>query len=151
MEDTIHNRIIARARRDGWQRGPWKPVFLKKCREREAWREEIEAETDDDGICELFDGFRSVPDAWRLVAEDETTQNGSLWCHPVLVLEFLEVEITHPMPLHKRDEYTKLWWAMDGTDSFHLRVYRAERYGPIELWLDTETIYYDMAQPIALD
>lgn len=61
------------------------------------------------------------------------------------MLEFLEVEIAHPMTLEKREAYTALWWRFDASDMFHFRCYVAERYGEIKLWLDTETAYEESA------
>ena len=141
MNDTLHNAIIEKACRDGWQRGSWKQAFVAKCRERPDWEGEI---TDDGVREELLDDFRRIPDAWRFVVEDENT-SGQKWNYPVLILEFLEVEIAHPMPLEKRREYVAFWWRLDSTTNFHFRVYRAERYKAPELWLDTETIYHEMS------
>jgi hypothetical protein len=147
--DSLHKRIVANARYEGWQTaGNWKKAFLDKCRENPEWQGEAEADTDDAGRYELFADIRCIPDGWRLKVEGPETEtpNGDPWSYPVLVLEFLEVEITHPMPLNKRDAYMSLWWTMDATSCFHFRVYRAERYGPIQLWLDHGAAYSDLAR-----
>ena len=147
--DTLHKRILANARYQGWETGGgWKKAFQTKCRDDETWQGEFETDTDDTGHYELFDDVRCIPDGWRLKVEgpETPTPNGDPWPYPVLVLEFLEVEISHPMPLEKRDQYMDLWWLMDGTSCFHFRVYRAERYGPIVLWLDHDAAYSDLAR-----
>jgi hypothetical protein len=141
MTDTLHEAIIERAcRRDGWHVGGWKKAFLAKCRANPSWCDEVTG----DLVQDLFAEFRQIPDAWRLVVEDEHTP-GMDWNHPVLVLELLEVEISHPMSLDKRRAYVGLWHRFDGSDHFHLRIYRAERYQPPMLWLDFDTIHDEMA------
>lgn len=139
MRDSIHNRIITSALRQGWQTGNWREAFIKKCKENPDWYTSLtEDETDPDtpgGIGNiLWHGFNGRPDAWRIVVEGD-----------LLVMEFLEVEVTHPMPLHKRDAYIWMWWRFDGTDYFHMRGYRADRYGPIVVWLDAEEVITDPA------
>lgn len=137
--DTLHDRIIEKACRDGgWQRGDWRRAFLTKCRTHPAWIGEVE---DAGSLSELLGDFRPCPDAWRLVEEGPNTPKDDPWNYDMLVLEFLEVEIAHPMSLAKRRAYVGLWWRLDSTTRFHFRVYRAERYKAPELWLDTHTVY----------
>lgn len=140
MSDNLHNAIITHARRHGgWQTIGWRDGFRAACRENAAWQSEI----DGDGFDELFGDFILRPDAWRIVKEGPDTPDMD-WERDVLVLEFLEVEIAHPMPLTKRRDYIDLWMRLDGSDHFHLRVYRAERYMPITCWLDFDTVGYEM-------
>jgi hypothetical protein len=140
--DTLHDRIVEKAcRDDGWQTGDWRRAFLALCREHPAWQGEIE----DDGDDGLFAGVTIRPDAWRLCKEGPETPRDDPWSYDVLVLEFLEVEITHPMSLDKRRAYVNLWWRFDASNCFHFRVYRAERYTAPHLWLDTATVYDEMA------
>lgn len=137
---TLHEAIIERAiRHDGWQRGDWRAAFIKRCQEQKHWQADL---YDNDQGREIWGGFRRNPDAWRIVAEDEATP-GREWLKPILVMEFLEVEIEHAMPLEKRRAYTGLWWRFDGTGAFHCRVYTAGRYGRITCWLDEDTIHHE--------
>lgn len=144
--NTLHEKIIDRACRDeGWKRGNWKVALRAKLRE-EPWVHEAEEMLGD--ILEI----RRTPDAYRIIVEGPSDDQdfkpdviNEEWGYSVLVLEFLEVEIGHPMPLEKRRDYTGLWWRFDASDLCHLRVYIAERYGPIKLWLDTDTIYQETA------
>lgn len=140
--DTLHEALIDKfCRHDGWQRGSWKPAFLKRALDNPEWAGELEEGGDD----ELLGGLpRVIPDAFRFVVEGPGTA-GADWSYEVLVLEFLEVEISHPIPLAKRRNLIKLWWRFDASSSFHFRVYRATRYGPPTLWLDHDVAYEEIA------
>jgi len=133
---TLHERIVKKACKDGWQRGNWRKPFLATCGNNPMWQGEIESS---DGRALIAD-MTMHPDAWRLIVEGPDTPEKE-WGYPVLVLEFLEVEITHPMPLLKREDYRQLWRRFDATSCFHFRVYRSDRYVPMMLWLDTGTAY----------
>lgn len=138
MQNSLHEKIIDRAAKEGWQRGNWKSALRAKLKE-ELWADEALDILDD------ISDVRRTPDAWRLRVEGPANVKPDVinedWNYPVLVLEFLEVEISHPMSLDKRRDYTAIWWRFDASDAFHFRGYIAERYGPIKCWLDTETIY----------
>ncbi len=82
-----------------------------------------------------------VPDAWRLKVEGP--EQG--WGYLVLVLEFLEVEVTHHVDDRKLVQYNNLWWALDATDMFHFRVFRMDRYGIVTPLLTEETAQYVMS------
>lgn len=140
--DTLHEALIDKfCRHDGWQRGSWKPAFLKKAQEDPFWAGEL-AEGGED---ELLGGLpRVIPDAFRFVVEGPDTPNAD-WGYKVLILEFLEVEIGHPIPLNKRRALIKYWWRFDASSSFHFRVYRATRYESPTLWLDHAVAYEEIA------
>src|SRR6185295_2646526 len=97
--DTLHEALIDQlCRTDGWQRGPWKLAFLTKCKEHPHWAGEVAEGAYD----EIWGGLpRLIPDAFRLVVEGPQTP-GVSWGGDTLILEFLEVEISHPIPLNKR-------------------------------------------------
>lgn len=141
MQDTLHDRLVDLfCRNDGWKTGPWKPAFRAKCRENPAWLGDFE----DGGKDDLWAGIRFNPDAWRLVVEGADTPN-TPWNYDVLIVEFLEIEIFHPIPLDKRRNLIDLWWRFDSTSCFHMRVYCAGRYGDAKLWLDTESAIREVA------
>lgn len=144
MGQEIHSFIIRReCRNSGWQTGRWKEGFAKAAKSDDRFAGEFEESEDNgDGI---WGGIPIlVPDAWRVVVEDENTP-GKDWSYPILVLEFLEVEITHPIPVAKRRNYVNLWWRFDGTSCFHFRVYHIGRYGPAELWLDVNAAIEELS------
>jgi hypothetical protein len=59
----------------------------------------------------------------------------------VLAIEFLEVEISHHVTEEKMEEYSRLWWLFDATDSLYFRVYRMDRFGIFLPLVTRETIY----------
>lgn len=144
MGQELHTFIVRReCRNDGWQTGNWKTGFAKAAKGNDQFAGEFE-ESEDNGNG-IWDGMPIlIPDAWRVVVEGPETE-GKHWGGPVMVLEFLEVEISHPIPFDKHRNYVHLWWRFDGTSCFHFRVYRIGRYGPSTLWLDTETAHSDIA------
>lgn len=148
--DTLHEALIDKLCRngEGWQRGNWKSAFIKRARQNAWWAGEIEDDNgkpDRDAIDALFGGLpRLIPDAFRFTVEGPDTPNQH-WGSEVLILEFLEVEIGHPMPLNKRRNYVTLWWRLDASSSFHFRVYRVERYGSPVLWLDHDAAYEEIS------
>ncbi|MBI4541656.1 MAG: hypothetical protein HY705_01360, partial [Gemmatimonadetes bacterium] len=62
-----------------------------------------------DEIIQMAREVRSVPDAWKL--RDEEPEHASN--HPVLVLEFLEVEVTSHVDDRKIEDYERFWWLLD--------------------------------------
>jgi hypothetical protein len=117
---TLHNKLIDLACDHGWVRTGWKAAARTKLLE-EPWREEAGV------ILDVIEATPCIPDAWRFRLEQEG--EGAGWSYPVLVLELLEVEVTHPVDAQKLDFYERLWWNMDGTSFLHLRVFRMDRYG----------------------
>lgn len=165
--DTLHNRLLEQAcgekppcniREDlpeavSWKRLPWKRTVLRKLRE-EPWVDEADcsgATGDDDDwrrllskvdedelawpIRSMLLQVKCVPDAWRLRVEGP--KEG--WGYPVLVLEFLEIEVTNHIDDRKLIQYNNLWWGLDGTDMFHFRVFRMDRYGIVTPLLTEDT------------
>ena len=124
-ERRLHDRLLAIASDHGWRTGPWKAAFRQMLRDDE-WS------ADADEVLEVLGIIRSIPDAWRIRVEGE--EQG--WGYDVLILELLEVEVTHPVSRLKLAAYEKLWWAMDATSLYHLRVYRMDRYGNVLPLLD---------------
>ncbi len=118
--DTLHNRLIDFACEHGWQRTGWKAAVRKEL-SKEPWSEEAS------DTLELIESMPCIPDAWRIRIEQEGEGPG--WSYPVLVLELLEVEVTHPIDSVKLGYYEQLWWDFDGTSNLHLRIFRMDRYG----------------------
>jgi hypothetical protein len=136
--DTLHNRLVARAvREDDWQTGPWRSAVRRRFREP-PWagdgNEDPELVQD---IIDMVLRLRGIPDAWRIRAEGKEAG----WGHSVLVLEFLEVEVTHQVPHWKVAEYAALWWLLDATSKFHFRVFRIDRYGLMSPLVTEDTIH----------
>lgn len=136
MPGELHQRLLQRAVDQGWEVGKWKAAFHRKAREPH-WRHEYRADRD---FQDIFKGAWPRPDAWRIIVEGPETP-GKDWGHEVLVLEFLEVEVTHFIGKEKQEAYEGLWWQFDGTSLFHFRVFQMDKYGTIRLYLDRETIY----------
>lgn len=144
MGQELHSFIVRReCRENGWQRGNWKTGFAKAAKANEEFADEF-IESEDNGDQIWGDIPILIPDAWRIAFEGPETE-GKNWGCPVLVLEFLEVEVSHPIDYDKHHNYVHLWWRFDGTSCFHFRVYRIGRYGPATLWLDVETAHADIA------
>jgi hypothetical protein len=144
MAQELHRFIVQReCRNNGWQTGRWKAGFAKAAKADPRFAGEF-AESENNGDEIWGDIPTLIPDAWRVVVEGPETE-GKNWGCPVMVLEFLEVEIGHPIPFEKHRNYVHLWWRFDGTGCFHFRVYRIGRHGPAALWLDTETAHQDIA------
>lgn len=143
MGQELHSFIIRReCKNNGWQTGTWKAGFAKAAKADERFEGEF-VESEDNGN-EIWGGIPTlIPDAWRIVIEGPETE-GADWGCPVMVLEFLEVEISHPIPYDKHRNYAHLWWRFDATGCFHFRVYRIGRYGDAVLWLDTGTALSDI-------
>jgi hypothetical protein len=117
---SLHEKLIALACQNGWSTGPWKAAFRRKLQSDE-WHHEAE------GVLSVLRATRCIPDAWRIRVEGEDLG----WGYDVLVLELLEVEVTHPVSREKIAQYENLWWAMDYTSAYHLRVHRMDRYGNV--------------------
>jgi hypothetical protein len=88
-------------------------------------------------ILDMILEVRSIPDAWRIWIED----NEAGWCLPMLVLEFLEVEVRHHISQSKMEEYEQLWWRLDGTEHFRFRGYRMDQSGIPSPFVTEDTIH----------
>jgi hypothetical protein len=117
----LHDRLIDVACRNGWNRRGWKKA-VRQLLGRPPWGGDESGE-----VIEFVDEVSCRPDAWRIKIEGEG--EGSGWSYDVCVIELLEVEVTHPIDLEKLEMYEQLWWRLDGTSRFHLRVFRMDRYG----------------------
>lgn len=101
--------------------------FHAACRRRlslEPWRSDglckyRNAERDaNDEVLAVINSRKYLPDAFRFVIEGY--RHG--WGHPVLVIEVLEVTVTHETPEHKLAWYEQLWWACDATERLEFRA-----------------------------
>jgi hypothetical protein len=119
-DETLHIRLINAACRNGWRQYGWKAA-MRTYLCQAPWRAEAE-----DSL-EVIQEMPCIPDAWRVRIEKEGEGPG--WSYEVLVVELLEVEVTHPVDQNKFSYYERLWWAMDDSALLHLRVYRMDRYG----------------------
>lgn len=136
QSDTLHKRLIDVACRNGWVQRGWKAAIRKHINE-EPWCWDAEE------VLDVVHEMPCIPDAWRV--RIEKPGDGSRWNYDVLVLELLEVEVTNPIDPSKLRYYVDLWWAMDSSSLFHLRVFRMDRYGFV-LPLLTEHTVYDLAE-----
>lgn len=120
--------------RDGWRREGFPEVRRRLARLCERGREENP--WSDPDLPEIFREFSRRPDAWRLKMEGPAQG----WGHRVLVLEILEVEVTHRFAGSGAEmDYHSLWWTLDATERFHLRVFHSNPWGPIQCVLDGAT------------
>jgi hypothetical protein len=131
MSGIQHAYLIERAKQDGWQTTmPWKPAFrtLALTHAREQGNE-----YDGISLCDELAEFRRVPDAWRVVTEQDPG------CDKLLVLELLEVDVSSPVTEAKLEDYDNIWWAFDGSGYFELRVYRMDKTGAVSLLVSEES------------
>jgi hypothetical protein len=135
-EKSMHERIIDDAcARDGWQRRGWR-IAIAKAFDDPSWAGEYAEDVEPaEWVWPLFRDLSRVPDAWRIRFEGK--EHG--WGHPVMVIEFLEVEISHPMGERKEHDYIAIWSALDDTDFYHFRVFRRFWTDPMHLWLGEVT------------
>lgn len=129
-----HDLLIEQAAKDGWVRGyGWRRSILREARKSDfcmgEWSE----------LTESLDFIESPhPDAWRISVEDENTVD-ECWNYPVVVLEFLEVEVTSGITQGKDDVYRFLWDVFDATHYFHLRIWHMDRFGVIRPYITHST------------
>jgi hypothetical protein len=110
--------LIWEATKKGWRTEPWKAAVQERLR-LQPWFDEADEEIlPAIATCPLF------PDAWRFVIERLAPG-----CHLVLVLEFLEVEVTHYVTEHKWGWYAALWEMFDQTGRLEFRVVLMDRGG----------------------
>jgi hypothetical protein len=133
MSGIQHEYLIERAKADGWLTTmPWKEAFKKLAfahAREQAHGDTIEAAMVWDYLAE----FRRVPDAWRVVSEQDPG------CDKLLVLELLEVDITSPITDAKLADYDELWWAFDASAYFELRVYRMDVAGTVSVLVSIDS------------
>ena len=132
-----HDELIARATKDGWIRG-------------HAWRaalHHIGSERGYDELKVLEEDLTSDlprPDAWRIVIEGPETPN-QFWNYEVVVLEFLEVEVTSGITQAKDEWYRFLWDIFDATHFFHLRIWHMDRFGVMRPYItNSPTMVFGM-------
>jgi len=123
MTVTHHDALINRAIQDGWIRGhAWRAALCDQAQTAPSWVGEWS---------ELSEGFSDAlprPDAWRIVIEGK-----------LLVLGFLEVEVTSGVTESKDDWYRWLWDIFDATAYYHLRIWHMDRFGVIRPYLTEST------------
>lgn len=131
--DARHQRLVGGLVGEGWSLKGWRDGVYTMLRNLGALTGEQDAWMDVPEILDDFKKTRLIPDAWRIVVEGK--QQG--WLHNVLVIEFMEVEVTHPLPAEKVAMYDNLWWALDYTEYLYFRLwkmdatgYRTEFYDP---------------------
>jgi hypothetical protein len=135
-----HEAIIDAMALDGWKRKGLRPYL--KARRKEQIAEALAGFAADDPerprkgddlthysewglVLEALGG--RVPDAWRILEEDE--QHG--WGHPVTVLELAEVVVTHMLPADKWGEYAYLWITGDSMEDIAVRIYGVDPFGTV--------------------
>lgn len=142
---TLHQRLIEKAKEQGWQVGGWRDGLFKKCRENPHWKSEMFFSfPNEDQESELHEEVMALwtrPDAWRIVVEGKAEG----WSYDVLVLEFLEVEVTGRVDADKQDAYRSFWWALDATSAYFFRVWHMDRFGTTRPYITEKTIYEMMA------
>lgn len=128
-QSHLHQNLIDHAcRTQGWTNAKaWRKAFLRKCQDNPEWASEMRGTE----VREVLDECSFNPDAWKLTVENRDT----------LVLEFLEVDVSHAVTPAKHAIYTSLWWAFDSSSSFVLRVYMMDRFGIIRPYLTPENIH----------
>lgn len=139
---TLHQQLVKKAQEQGWQVGGWRASLFKKCCENPEWAAEMFF--DDDQESELHETVMELwtrPDAWRISVEGKTEG----WSYDVLVLEFLEVEVTGRVDKDKQSAYRDLFWAFDAAASYHFRAWHMDRFGTIRPYITEDTIYKMMA------
>jgi hypothetical protein len=127
-------QLLKAAAQEGWQRIGWRRAtrqalaeMLRRHRQLRRYGEEANA------ILECLADFRARPFAWRLKVEGKAED----WGHPVLVVEFLEMNVTKA----KLTEHTRLWWGLDASELMHLRTFLLDKTGRISPLVTDETIY----------
>lgn len=130
----LHEQLIQGLCTQGWQTGNWRPALRKAAQANAFWKSEIA----DRETIEVLKLSTEHPDAWRFVTEGEDTGR---WSYDVLVIEFMEVEISHPVSAEKAQGYIDLCRLLDGTAFFHFRAFRMDKYGVIRPIVTEETMW----------
>jgi hypothetical protein len=119
MANTLHARLLALAQRDGWNVGGWKSGIEKRLRMKPWWGDEAE------DFLYALRGTSCIPDAWRVCVEGP--RQG--WGYPVLVMEVLEVEVSHQLSKAKISAYARLAADADCFYDLEFRLFRLDRFG----------------------
>ena len=163
MPSKLHEDLIQHAcRSDRWSNKPgWRKAFAAKAKTNPAWAGEYSPYTKEDIAAlaaqgedvedmvpgELTEYAKAVrdllvnPDAWRIVTEGPGPSIDETWRYPVLILEFLEVEVTNGIDKAKMNKYRNLWWAVDESSSLHMRVYHMDKFGVVRPYMTSQTIH----------
>ncbi len=109
MPSEKHEALVAELVAEGWSTGGWCAAAKRDA--------ELRREVD------LFEVLREkptlVPDAWRV----RTDPDG------FITYELAEVELSNQISERKRLRYAALFWAFDGTEAMHFRVFVVNRFG----------------------
>lgn len=163
MPSKLHEDLVLHAcRSDGWSNAKgWRKAFAAKASTNSAWASEYNPHTKQDIAAlaangedvedmvpgELTEYAKAVrdllvnPDAWRIVVEGPGPSIDETWNYPMLILEFLEVEVTNGIDKAKMNKYRNLWWAFDASSSFHMRVYHMDKFGVIRPYMTSHTVH----------
>lgn len=118
---THHDDLIRQMTRDGWTRGHSWRSSLRRIGRAKGYSELAELE-------ESFSSELPRPDAWRIVEEES-----------LVVLEFLEIEVTSGVTQEKDQTYRWLWDIFDATHFFHLRIWHMDRFGVVRPYIVNST------------
>lgn len=115
-----HRALIAELVANGWRTRGWRADILKRMAMRpwcgEDWMDYEE-------IRDRLPGVRITPDAFRISLLPQRDYPA------LLVLDMVEVVVTHGLTKNKTAHYLNLWWDFDGSDRCHLRVWTVDVYG----------------------
>ena len=162
---TLHSKLIDYALTLGWNKNgfrqavkdklsilPWSENY-QECNLCEEKDECEHYNKDKRCYCnenlECFSDFHALPDCWRMRIEfpgDKIDGVTVEWNYPILVIEALEVIVTHDLNEYKIGEYSDLWWRMDSSERIFFRLYQMDRFGTISivtLPMDDEKKYID--------
>lgn len=131
--NALHRQLTQKATEQGWQAYNWRDGLFRRCREDPEWLEEMFTKDEEVGETQLHEIVMAAwvrPDAWRVVVD-----------RGVLVLEFLEIEVTGGIRRDKQVAYQELWWQFDGTMNYHFRVWHMDRFGVIRPYI-TNSPYF---------
>lgn len=120
-----HDALIDMAVQDGWVRGHGWRSDLHRIGRARGYGELAELE-------ESFSDALPRPDAWRIIEQPR-----------LVILEFLEVEVTSGVTQQKDDWYRWLWDSFDATSYFHLRIWHMDRFGVVRPYI-TDSTHYPM-------
>ncbi len=113
MATQTHKDIIEYYHNQGWKKHKMKKHLRKRLLQK-PWCNDESVFVED--IIERINECGFLPDCWRCVIER--------WNWHVLVLECLEVCVTHRLTETKLINYSNLWMDFDASDRLHLRLFR---------------------------
>jgi hypothetical protein len=119
QSQKLHQRLLNYAcETSGWQRNKnasgWRKAVAAML-VNEPWTEERE------DVLGCMSDLRARPDAWKLSIDDEG----------FMVIEFLEIEVSHHISEDKKVDYQKFYWRIDGSDGVILRIWRMDRWASL--------------------